>query len=220
MPDRRLPTLAQLAGAIGGACDESSKPELLWGLYDSYLAPLRTRPLRILEIGIWKGLSLQVFSAYFPNARIVGFDLNVPELDPSSIPNVTMIQGNQMDTYLLQRISTEHAPEGWDIIIDDGAHSGTLSLMDFEALFPALKSGGLYFVEHWASGYMPGWGDGGQLEPARPYDPDDHGFGRRIATHDYGMVGFVKALIDRAYFPAAVFEWLHIHNMVVVGKKL
>ncbi len=218
MDKKSTPTLAEIAAGIPG--DYGTKPPGLWSIYESYLAPLRDRPLRVLELGIWKGVSLRVFSTYFPNASIVGLDIALPQPDPSTVPNVKMIEGSQHDTSLLARIGRDHAPNGWDIVIDDASHSGLFSLRSFEALFPALKIGGLYFVEDWGCAYMPTWGDGGTLEPPRPYDQNEHGFEKRIATHDYGMAGFVKVLVDKAHnCGPSIFDWLTLHDVVVVAKK-
>jgi SAM-dependent methyltransferase len=211
-------TLASIARSTPGA-DIGTKPEEIWNIYERYLAPLRSTPLRILELGIHKGVSVRTFATYFHAGLVVGLDIMVPVIDP--LPNLVMKECNQVDVDRLEAISAEHAPDGWDIIIDDASHAGHHSLVSFNALFANLKPGGFYFVEDWGIAYSTVWGDSAAPQPPELYDPHPvAGFKRRIRTHDYGMAGFVKALVDRAYYPDSIFEWLNIHPSTVVVKKL
>lgn len=46
-------------------------------IYERYLSPLRSRPIRMLEIGVSKGGSLQLWRKYFgPEAVIFGIDID------------------------------------------------------------------------------------------------------------------------------------------------
>jgi hypothetical protein len=53
-----------------------------WSLYlteyDRLFAPWRDKPIRLLEIGIQNGGSLEIWSQFFPNAeKIVGCDIDL-----------------------------------------------------------------------------------------------------------------------------------------------
>jgi hypothetical protein len=214
--------LADVAATIPDA-DVTTKPAHLWDVYERYLPPLRDQPIRLLELGIHKGVSARAFSRYFRNGTIVALDIALPDVEFAPYTNLHPRICDQRDTTKLAAISREFAPDGWDIIIDDASHIGHWSLTTFEALFPRLKRGGLYFVEDWATGYMdtPKWGDGAL--PTGPqlldFEPAAQQYARQIATHQHGMAGFVKALVDRAWFPKSIFEWLNFHGTVVVAKK-
>ena len=82
-----------------------------------------------------------------------------------------------------------HAPNGVDIVIDDASHLGAASLAAYRALFSFIKPGGLYIVEDWTTGYWHDWPDGERFSPAALNE-------NRVMSHDFGMVGFVKSLID------------------------
>ena len=129
---------------------------------------------------------------------------------------------------MLDRIGRENAPDGFDIIIDDCAHVGILARASFWHLLDHhLKSGGIYVIEDWGTGYWNGWIDGYQYRPrSRGYSrlqfaltrlaanlqrgilgrlPLSGGIislfkravlSRQFHRHDYGMVGFVKELVD------------------------
>jgi hypothetical protein len=196
--------------------------------YEQQFAALRGQDIRLLELGVYKGGSLKMWRDYFPRGLIVGLDMHdVPVEDPSG--RIRRYQGLQEDTELLDRIRRETAPDGFDIIIDDCAHIGVLARISFWHLFVNhLKSGGLYVIEDWGTGYWDGWVDGVGYRRAMPgYHRTLHRLSRRIArwqksaivrrlplaakvlsrakaqligpqyhSHDFGMVGFVKELID------------------------
>jgi capsule polysaccharide export protein KpsC/LpsZ len=73
----------------------------------------------------------------------------------------------QQDTDLLDRLAGETAPEGFDVIIDDCSHIGELTRISFWHLFDNhLKSGGLYVIEDWSTGYWQSFFDGMQYSQA------------------------------------------------------
>ena len=185
--------------------------------YQQFFGPLRERPIKLLELGVLEGGSLLMWHDYFVNGQIVGLDVSPNPL--SSTPDrIRFYQGSQGDTQLLDRIAAECAPDGFDVIIDDAAHIGVLSRTSYQALFNRhLRPGGIYVVEDWGTGYWHNWPDGAEyaadadrenaqgggwkkiaekigahlgLKPARRhYDADFH-------PHNFGMVGFVKELVD------------------------
>ena len=160
-------------------------------VYEEHLAPFAGRGIKLLELGIAKGGSLLLWRDYFPNGTIVGLDRERVQLeDPTG--RIHVYQGAQEDTELLDRIAREIAPEGFDIIIDDCSHQGELTRISFWHLFEHhLKPGGLFAIEDWGTGYWDGWTDGARYRPSKPVKGES-----RFPSHDYGMVGFIKELID------------------------
>jgi SAM-dependent methyltransferase len=201
----------------------------IYELYDEYFAPLRECPVVLLELGVAHGESLKTFASYFQRGKVIGIDNENRGLDFSSHPNVRFELGDQRDAARLSEVCAEHAPDGIDIVIDDASHIGAWSLRSYRALFPFLKPGGFYVVEDWATGYWADWPDGGLFEDLAL----DHGgpVPKRIPTHDYGMVGFVKHLVDevmssgiRPSMGAALtrpdrLDVMHVHKPVIVLRK-
>lgn len=180
-----MQSIHQIAAATGAW---KSPPSYYLPIYEEMFEKIRVLPLALLELGIYQGGSLRAWEAYFPRARIAGVDLTLPSIDLG--PRVRMFAGDQADPALLSGIAAEIAPEGFDIIIDDCSHIGKLAKASFRHLFgPHLKPGGLYCIEDWGTGYLPDWPDG--RPPAAEPDTD-----RRMPSHDAGMVGFIKQLID------------------------
>lgn len=174
------------------------------------MAPLSLRPVRLLEVGVHQGTSVKTLSRYFARGRVVGVDLKVPDIDLSDHPNVSLIACDQRDRSGLHQICDREAPQGFDVIIDDASHVGEWTLETYRALFPRLKPGGLYFIEDWATGYWPQWFDGSS---PRMTQVD----GKRVVSHDFGVVGVVKSLVDDVvHQPVA---WMHVRREITVLRE-
>lgn len=219
--------------------DVGVKPPSYLPIYDRLLAPLRLRPCAILELGIWHGDSLQMWRDGLPRATIVGVDLAPMALELGD--RVHIVKGDQTDGELMRRIRREHAPGGFDLIVDDASHVGITSARSLQILFREhLKPGGIYVLEDWGTGYMPDFPDGGRVaEPIaeRALDsspvPTPPGDDQPIPlpSHDMGMVGLVKRLVDHVargtvshYSPDVVDEPLavaamEIYDGIVVLRK-
>ena len=107
--------------------------------YEEYFRPLLDRDVRLLELGVLKGGSLLLWRDYFERGVIAGLDLNPAQIDDPT-GRIRIYQGGQQDTELLDRVARECAPEGFDIVIDDCSHIGTLTRASFRHLFEDRKS--------------------------------------------------------------------------------
>ena len=115
-----------------------------------FFAPMRDRPIKLLEIGVGGGESIQTWLEYFPNAQVVGIDI-VRDTNPWNStterhhPRYKFFCGNQGSFEFWQKFVSVNTT--WDIIIDDGSHVANDIINTFYALWPYLKSGGIYEVE-------------------------------------------------------------------------
>jgi hypothetical protein len=179
--------------------------------YDPILEPMIEKKIVLLELGVLEGGSLLLWRDYFPLGTIVGIDVSPPKnFRPGE--RIHTFEGNQADRRFLSHVANLTAPGGFDIIIDDASHLGELTKTAFWHLFENhLKPGGLYVIEDWGTGYWDDWPDGKSLDldanlrtqPKKT--PLGHLWlritGRRglklpMHCHSYGMVGFIKQLID------------------------
>lgn len=102
--------------------------------------------LTILEIGVRGGGGLYSLKEYFPNATIIGIDIdNNCKQWESAEDNIFVRIGDQSDVNFLQSIANEF--KSFDIIIDDGSHVCDHQIKSFEFLFLKLNYNGLYAVE-------------------------------------------------------------------------
>ncbi len=171
--------------------------------YDEVFSDIWNDTLSILELGIFKGNSLTLWNDYFPNSRIYGIDIFLPE-DYIPTNRIKIYQGRQDDPAILNKIINDSGQ--LDIIIDDCSHIRKFTEKSFWHLFKYLKSGGIYAIEDWGTGYWDYWIDGGK-------------------DNNYGMVGFIKDLIDEqnandCYKRHTTFDKMIITKGVVFIKKL
>ena len=70
-------------------------------IYENFLSDKRDAKNNILEIGVWRGASLRMWSEYFPNSLILGMDIP-HEMYPESIfPYHDYEQRNNLIQYVL-----------------------------------------------------------------------------------------------------------------------
>jgi len=174
--------------------------------YDPVFAPWVNKELKLLEIGIHEGGSLLLWRDYFPSGTIAGVDIDPPPKALASEERIHLFQGSQADPRFLSDVANRVAPDGFDIIIDDASHIGELTRKAFWHLFDNhLKHGGLYVIEDWGTGYWDDWPDGRTLRPGRQrlssawsrlLSRIDRHRKRPSSCHCYGMVAFIKELVD------------------------
>ena len=174
-------------------------------VYDPILLPWVGNDVKLLEVGIYQGGSLELWRDYFPLGTIIGIDVKLPK---HFVPGerIQTFEGNQSDEQFLSEVANRAAPDGFDIIIDDASHIGEVTKKTFWHLFDHhLKPGGLYAIEDWGTGYRDDFPDGKGLDLRRPLISPVRsllpgGLGRRVKVpfpcHSYGLVGFLKELVD------------------------
>lgn len=138
--------------ALFGTDKQSEGHHSYAAAYADALRPFRSKPIKLLEIGVYKGASLLSWRAYFPRASIVGIDI-IPKPEMAR-GRVRIYQGDQGSAADLDRVCADEAP--FDIIIDDGSHLSRHQLFSFYHLFPHLREGGIYVIEDVQTSYWRG----------------------------------------------------------------
>lgn len=183
-------------------------------VYDRYFAIMRDRPrerpLRLLEIGVHGGGSLQLWRRFFgDDAVIFGVDINedCKALDGRCGGSVRV--GSQDDETFLKAVVAEMGGS-IDVVVDDGSHRADHVNKTFDILFPVLADGGMYFVEDLHTAYWHKFG-GGRGRPGTFIDRtkqmiDD------MHQHWHGE--------KREVAPAAgTIAALHVYDSLVVVEK-
>jgi len=99
-----------------------------------------------------------------------------------------------------QAIAIAGAP--FDIIIDDCSHLGCHTARSFAHLFTkGLRPGGIYIIEDICTAFTSGGG-----WDAAPFNPPEiglPGMPRVFPSHQNGMIGLIKQLLDHSQAPTA-----------------
>lgn len=121
---------------------------------------------RVLEVGVAYGGSLLMWQGLFPDGVVVGVDSDPGASWP---PGTVRIVADQADPGLPAK-AAEHAPGGYDLIVDDGSHVGALSRVTFRLLWPLVAPGGWYVLEDWPVAYLEPWASSGRFGGAAMLD--------------------------------------------------
>lgn len=114
--------------------------------------------LRILEIGVQNGGSLQMWRRFFgEKAVIFGIDIE-PKCKGFEEDGCQIRIGDQSDPTFLKSVVDEMG--GVDIVIDDGSHIAEHQIASFKTLWPLLTSEGVYICEDIHTSYWDSWGGG------------------------------------------------------------
>jgi SAM-dependent methyltransferase len=137
------------------------KWEQYLGVYQSELAGLIAvgKPLRLLEIGVQNGGSLELWHKFLPpGSQIRGLDID-PRVASLTFDHGTT-RADVADATNAQHLEEILGAETFDIIIDDGSHVCGDVIRTFEILFDRVAPGGRYIVEDLHCSYYPGHGGG------------------------------------------------------------
>jgi len=129
-------------GILNGT-DKSSLNHDYLRHYERILAPFRYDSITLLEIGVFHGASLRMWSDYLTQALVVGVHIR-PECAQYADGRREIEIGSQADTDFLDDLGRRRLP---DVIIDDGSHQADHVILTFRTLFPHLRPGGIYIVE-------------------------------------------------------------------------
>jgi cephalosporin hydroxylase len=132
------------------ACDKASR-HMYYKVYEPHFENKREEPLKILEIGILKGASIDSWHEYLPNAEIYGIDIftRVKQEDVPALKKdrVFWLKGDSMDSSIQDKIKKQWGDIKFDVIIDDGLHTPEANSKTLKNLMPFLKDDGVFYIE-------------------------------------------------------------------------
>lgn len=131
-------------------------------LYENHFSHLRDASIRLMEVGVYQGHSLQMWASYFSKGQIYGVDnctlITAEQMKKLSQGSIRTIIADQSDRKQLQKVVDETGT--LDIIVDDGLHYQEHQQVSLGFLFPWVKPGGVYVIEDLCPRIYPndGWG--------------------------------------------------------------
>jgi len=198
----------------------SDKWSLYLREYERLLRPLADQPIRMLEIGIQNGGSLEIWSRFFERAeRIVGCDIN-PDCAKLRYddPRIAVVVGDSNTDKAEIQITTESSR--FDLIIDDGSHRSGDIIRAFARYFEHLNDGGLFIVEDLHCSYFQAF-EGGLFDPASSLS-----FFKRLAdlvSHEHWGLAEPRKTILASFMRKHGFDireelLCHIHSIEFINS--
>lgn len=127
-------------------------------IYDRHFSKYRNQDVVVVEIGVYKGGSLQMWKNYFGDkCKIIGIDIE-PSCKQYEEDQIEVIIGSQEDKNFLQQLKSK-IPK-IDILIDDGGHYMNQQKTTFEELFNHISENGIYLCEDLHTSYWQVYGGG------------------------------------------------------------
>lgn len=196
--------------------------------YARLFEPLRAHPVRLLQIGVRSGSSLEVWAKYFDRAvSITGCDLD-PACAALSFadPRVQVVIGDAGTRAVARMICP---PDNLlDIVIDDGSHRAGDIVRSFELYLDQLRPGGLYIVEDLHLSDRESYGDGPlettsstaffkQLIDVVSHENSDEAIGRKVWLNEFSTAHGIE--LDEEVL-AQVHSVEFVNSMCIVRKKV
>jgi hypothetical protein len=100
---------------------------------------------RVLEIGVNAGCSQRMWEEFYPNAEIIGLDIDRNYLFNEG--RVHCFYADQNNPESLRDALAEAGPGLFDLIVDDGSHNRDHQTASLPVLLPHLADHGYYVVE-------------------------------------------------------------------------
>lgn len=127
-------------------------------IYEKHFARFVDKEIIVLEIGVFRGGSAQMWESYFgPKAKIVGIDID-PKCRGFAGGNFSVEIGNQSDINFLKQVVEKHGKP--NIVIDDGSHIMSDVIKTFEFLYYNTDENGVYLIEDTHTSYWNEYGGG------------------------------------------------------------
>lgn len=125
-------------------------------VYDRHLSRFVGQPVTLVEIGVQKGGSLEMWSNYLgPQATIIGIDIDEScRHHMYDQENIKVVIGDQGNPEFWDNFLREHPTI--DILIDDGGHTMIQQMVTLYKVFPILSAPGIFICEDCHTSYMKG----------------------------------------------------------------
>lgn len=184
-------------------------------VYHRHLKHLQGTDVNLVEVGVQKGGSLDMWSQYFSEGSVItGIDVD-PECAKLEYnkPNINVVIGNQADPNFWDGFLKDREI---DVFIDDGGHHMNQQIVTFEKVYPKMKVGGIFIVEDTHTSYWPDYGGGlnakgSFIEYAKSYVDVLHYDHKKEMTSDLEM---------RKKIAYDTLTSVHFYDSIVVFEKL
>jgi hypothetical protein len=136
--------------------DKSGKFHDYMRFYEFYLSKFKEDEFTLLELGVGPephvGASLFTWRDYFPNAQIIGVDIE-PNSKKTESERIHIEIGDLGSLDFLAFLVKQYPTN--KIVIDDASHLWIHQILSFEKLFSTVESGGVFIMEDIHTSFFP-----------------------------------------------------------------
>ena len=186
-------------------------------IYDRHFSRFIGKNPTILEIGIDKGGSLEMWNYYFDNkCKIYGIDINPNCLDvPNKLgaTNISVTIGNQESREFWKQYLKDKPK--FDIVIEDGGHTMNQQIVTYEELYNHVTDTGVYLCEDLHTSYWSLYG--GQLNKPSTFIEYSKKFVDML--NFYHIVDDISAVKDKYENFRKKTDSVHYYDSVIVLEK-
>jgi hypothetical protein len=197
------------------------KVDHFFDIYEQHFARFRDTEVRVLEIGVDQGGSLELWRNYFgASAQIHGIDINPLVLE--RVPECCSVHiGSQADAVFIESILSEYGP--FDLVIDDGSHVMHHQIETFEMIYPHMSPTGVYVCEDAFTSYWCEYGGklkkpGTFMEYAKGLIDELHAYW--VMDESYEQTPFTKMTqAIHFYSGAVVFQRKQVEDPIYITRE-
>jgi predicted O-methyltransferase YrrM len=132
-------------GKIFGSTDKESYHKYCSSFYDHEFIKYKTKPIKLLEIGVQKFGSMLMWNHYFTNPQAEIYGVDIDEYDSvhkiKGLVRLKFLKNDAYDQNFVNKLPM------FDIIIDDGPHTKESQMRFIELYLPKLNKGGVLVIE-------------------------------------------------------------------------
>jgi SAM-dependent methyltransferase len=120
--------------------------------YSLMFEPLRFKPIKFAEVGVYRGASMRVWRSFFTQARIYGYDRDpeyIKYIETLGMPASVLGVMDASSQASINEVFTKDTSDGelFDVIIDDASHDPADQETMIKSAMKFLKPGGMLIVE-------------------------------------------------------------------------
>lgn len=165
--------------------------------HQRHLARFQGTAPTVVEVGVYKGGSLQLWRRYFgEGTRVIGCDID-PACKEFEEDGIEVMIGDQADPDFLAEVAARAGTI--DVLIDDGGHMVAQQLATFDALYPCIAADGVYVCEDVNTSYDPAFGPGSFVEEMKARVDEINAWLRNVEPTD-----FTRTTAGICFYPALI----------------
>jgi hypothetical protein len=139
--------LSEFYNQLSPKSDKGTEHDYINGYYCAEFTPRKNESIRIMEIGVLNGESINLWNKYFENAmEIAGVDINITNQAKGLIEQNDKVILENENAYSMFYVHTLF-DNNFDYIIDDGPHTLQSQNQFIELYYAKIKKGGKLIIE-------------------------------------------------------------------------